>query len=85
MHIKELPEDQELITQLIYHNKKRTETRRKLLRLLRENKHLFVNDNWIERKMRLGYLGDLSDSNLVFYARTVYQSKAIKETLEMLL
>ncbi len=85
MHIEERPEDQELTKQLIHHSNERTIIRRKLCKILRENKHLFAKDMWMERKMRLGYLGDLSDRNLVSYTRAVYQNKAIKETLEMLL
>ncbi len=84
MYLAGRPEDQELTKQLIHHSNERTIIRAKLCKLIRENKHLFAKDEWMKKKMRLGYLGDLSDHNLVLYARTVYQNKAIKETLEML-
>ena len=53
-----------LIEDLAMHSKARKRIRRRVCAYLRENER-FVRDSWLQRKIDLKYLGDLSDSQLV--------------------
>ena len=60
-----------LIGDLKHHRRGRTRCRKALFKLLRGNSHMFKADGWIQRKMRLNYLGDLTDPQLLEYAETI--------------
>ena len=49
----------------------RKRLRRIMLRRIRDNKDLLKRDEFIQRKMRLNYLGDLTDNNIVSYMRKI--------------
>ena len=53
----------------------RTRIRRKLCKYLRDNEVVFENDKWINRKIKLRYLGDLSDDQLIYYVKYVGENK----------
>ena len=53
-----------LVRNLGYIRKERLRVRRKLCKFLRDNRG-FVRDSWLQRKIDLRYLGDLTDSQLV--------------------
>jgi hypothetical protein len=53
----------------------RKQSRRKLCKYLRENSSFLKDDYWITRKIRCGYLGDLSDKKLLAYIDQVRRRK----------
>jgi len=59
--------EETLLERFNYYCKKRKQLRRILLRDIRNHSHLFENDAWLSRKIRLRYLGDLSDNDVVRY------------------
>ena len=61
-----------LIESLKRHSKGRKNARRLLFKTLRSNEHL-INDEWLLRKMRFNYLGDLSDPQLLKYAERIME------------
>ena len=67
-----------IIETLTIMKKMRTRFRRKLCRYLRDNKIVFKDDSWITGKIELGYLGDLSDNQLIHYANHVKENKKWK-------
>jgi hypothetical protein len=56
----------ELISLLDYHHKERIRIRKLLIKFIRHNKHrrCIKLDGWVLRKMRLNYMGDLSDGDI---------------------
>jgi hypothetical protein len=63
-----------LARNLEYIRKERLRVRRKLFKFLRDNK-TFVYDAWLQRKINLKYLGDLTDSQLVNSVNKILRRK----------
>lgn len=59
----------DLIEKLEHFGNERRRVRRKLCSIIREHQEVFVSNRWLARKIHGRYLGDLSDSELVFYAK----------------
>ena len=49
----------------------RKRLRRIMFRRMRENKDILKRDGFIQRKMRLNYLGDLTDNKIISYMRKI--------------
>ena len=49
----------------------RKRLRRIMFRRMRDNKDILKRDGYIQRKMRLNYLGDLTDNQVVSYMRKI--------------
>lgn len=49
----------------------RKRLRRIMFRHMRENKDILKRDGYIQRKMRLNYLGDLTDNQVVSYMKKI--------------
>ncbi len=64
----------QLIEQLIHHKTERTKIRKKLFRQMRAHKRL-IKDEWLLRKMRLNYLGDLTDNKLIMCMKRIEKAK----------
>jgi galactokinase len=52
------------------HNE-RKRLRRIMFRRMRDNKDLLKRDGYIQRKMRLNYLGDLTDNKVISYMKKI--------------
>lgn len=50
-----------------------------MFRRIRENKGILQRDGWIQRKMRLNYLGDLTDGQIMKYMRKIDHIKGNNE------
>ena len=55
----------------------RKRLRRIMLRRIRDNKDLLKRDEFIQRKMRLNYLGDLTDNNIVSYMKKIDRKSVV--------
>ena len=49
----------------------RKRLRRIMFRRMRDNQDILKRDGWIQRKMRLNYLGDLTDNQIMKYMRKI--------------
>ena len=49
----------------------RKRLRRIMFRRMRDNQDILKRDEWIQRKMRLNYLGDLTDNEVIKYMRKI--------------
>jgi len=49
----------------------RKRLRRIMFKRMRDNKDILKRDGFIQRKMRLNYLGDLTDNQVVSYMRKI--------------
>jgi len=63
----------ELIKELDCLHKRRKKVRRCLCKFIRKNIKKFIYNGWLERKVRLNYLGDLSDRHLQKYCLRIYR------------
>ena len=61
----------DLVERLETVHDERKRLRRIMLRRIRDNKDLLKRDEFIQRKMRLNYLGDLTDNNIVSYMKKI--------------
>ena len=63
----------ELIFLLDYHHKERIRIRKLLIKVIRHNKHTrcISHDEWLLRKMRLNYMGDLTDGYILNYCERI--------------
>jgi len=68
-----------LAERMIAARTERLRVRREIFKLLRANKHLLKHDYFITRKMNYNYMGDLSDLNLIHYAK--YVTEAIENEI----
>ena len=78
MTAKVITSDKEIIDMVENLNviiKMRKRIRRKLCKYLRDNEIVFENDKWINRKIKLKYLGDLSDDQLIHYVNHIKENK----------
>lgn len=62
---------QGLVELLELHGKERTRIRKKLIKFIRFNKHRFRGNAWLLRKMRLNYMGDLTDKQILNYCERI--------------
>ena len=53
----------------------RKRLRRIMFRRMRDNQDILKRDEWIQRKMRLNYLGDLTDNEVIKYMRKIDRLK----------
>jgi hypothetical protein len=67
-----------LIERLQYYKTERTRIRKKLFKQLRQHKHL-IKDGWLLRKMKLNYLGDLTDDQLIGRIKDLEKAKGESE------
>ena len=65
----------ELVSLLDYYHKERTRVRKLLIKFIRRNKHrkCIKNDGWVLRKMRLNYMGDLTDGTILHYCERILE------------
>lgn len=63
-----------LVRNLEYIRRERLKVRRKLCKFLRTNRG-FVRESWLQRKIDLRYLGDLTDAQLVNNVNNILRRK----------
>lgn len=61
----------ELLEQFKEVSKKRTRLRKQIINIIRQKRNIFANNDWLLRKMRLNYMGDLTDSKLIKYSEDI--------------
>ena len=61
----------DLVERLETVHNERKRLRRIMFRRMRDNKELLKRDAYIQRKMRLNYLGDLTDNKVMSYMRKI--------------
>ena len=61
----------DLVERLETVHSERKRLRRIMFRHIRDNKELLKRDGFIQRKMRLNYLGDLTDNKVISYMRKI--------------
>jgi len=61
----------DLVERLETVHNERKRLRRIMFRRMRDNKELLKRDAYIQRKMRLNYLGDLTDNQIMKYMRKI--------------
>lgn len=61
----------ELLEQFKEVSKKRTRLRKQIINIMRQKRNIFANDERLLRKMRLNYMGDLTDPKLMKYLEVI--------------